>query len=77
MSIELTPQQHQALTAQADYPPRVRDPATDMTYVLVPADLYQRFQTLLDNDDPCLMEPLLAELAPEDWEDPANYEGRP
>lgn len=77
MSIELTPQQHQALAVQADYPPRVRDPATNTTYVLLPAEVFERMQTLLDNDDPRLMEPLLAELAPEDWEDAANYEGRP
>ena len=36
MSIELTPQQHQALGAQGSAPPRVADPRTHITHVLVP-----------------------------------------
>ncbi len=77
MSIELTEQQRNALAAESEFPPRVLDPANQTTYVLLPADLYQRIRTLLDADDVRLMHPLLAELAPEDWEDLANYEKRP
>jgi hypothetical protein len=77
MSIELTEQQHQALTRESESPPRVIDRMTNTTYVLVRADLYQKIQALLDEDDVRLMEPLLAELSPEDWEDVAHYENRP
>jgi hypothetical protein len=36
MSIQLTPQQQQALDAQKDSPPRIVDPRTNTTYTLVP-----------------------------------------
>lgn len=77
MSIELTEQQLQALAQEPQSPPRVIDRATNTTYVLLRADLYERVQTLLAEDDVRSLEPLLAELSPEDWEDPANYANRP
>jgi hypothetical protein len=77
MSIELTEQQQQALQRDSERPPRVIDPATNTAYVLLRADVYQKMQALLDDEDVRLMEPLLAELAPEDWEDLAHYENRP
>jgi hypothetical protein len=76
MSIELTEHQQQALTRQTESPPRVIDRATNTTYVLVRADVYEKIQALLDDDDIRQMEPLLAELAPEDWEDLTHYENR-
>jgi hypothetical protein len=72
--IELTEEQQRALAEQTESPPRVLDPGTSTAYVLVRADLYAKWQALLDEDDVRLMEPLLAELAPEDWEDPSAYE---
>ena len=77
MSIELNEQQHQALTRESASPPCVIDPATNTTYVLVRADVYEKMQALLDGDEVRLMEPLLAELSPEDWEDLAAYEKGP
>jgi hypothetical protein len=77
MSIELTEQQQQALAREPESPPRIIDRATNTTYVLVRADVYEKIQVLLDEDDVRLLEPLLAELAPEDWEDLAHYENRP
>jgi len=50
-------------------------PPTPPTFVC--ADLYQRIQALLEEDDVRLMEPLLAELSPADWGDAANYDNRP
>ncbi len=35
MSIQLTPQQQQALDTQKDSPPRVIDPRTNTNYILV------------------------------------------
>jgi hypothetical protein len=77
MSIVLNEQQQQALTRESELPPRVIDPATSTTYVLVRADVYEKMQALLEGDDVRLMEPQLAELSPEDWEDPAAYEKGP
>jgi hypothetical protein len=77
MSIELTEQQRQALARSSESPPRVLDPVTNTTYVLLRADVYAKVQALLGDDDVRLMEPLLAELSPEDWEDASNYGPRP
>jgi len=76
MTLELTEQQHQALTQVSRSPVSVLDRATNTTYVLVRADIYQKIQSLLEEDAVSSMEPLLAELCPEDWEDSSNYENR-
>jgi hypothetical protein len=73
--IELTEQQRQEL--HGSEPAKARDPQTNETYVLVRTDLYERLRTILDGDDARLMEPLLAELDAEDWEDASAYEGKP
>jgi hypothetical protein len=73
--IELTEIQRQAL-AEADSPPEIVDPTTQEKYVLIRRDLYERLKSLLE-EDVRLMEPLLAELDPEDWEDASAYEGKP
>jgi hypothetical protein len=74
--IELTVEQQQALDQQAGLL-RVVDPRTSAAYVLLRLDLFERMQRLLDEDDVRHLEPLLAELAPEDWEDASNYDARP
>jgi hypothetical protein len=49
--IELTPEQRRALTEPG--PPRVRDPETKQTYVLVREELYERFRPeLVDRPAP-------------------------
>ncbi len=68
MSIELTEQQREALTHESESPPRVIDRKSNLTYVLIPAEAYQRMRAVLDEDDVRYMEPHLAELSPEDWE---------
>jgi len=75
--IELTEQQQQALHAGTGEPPRVANPATNEKFVLIPEDLYDKMQALLGEDEPRQLEPLLAELSPEDWEDASNYETKP
>jgi len=50
MSIQLTPQQQQALDTQKDSPPRVLDPRTNTTYVLVPEVDYEAFRELLEEE---------------------------
>ena len=50
MSIQLTPQQQQALDAQEDSPLRVIDPRTNTTYILVPEADYEAVQELLEDE---------------------------
>ena len=52
MSIELTENQCRILASPAEWPPRVIDPTTNTTYVLVPADAYQRLEANLDDEIP-------------------------
>jgi hypothetical protein len=53
MSIELNEQQQHALDTVRDEPPRLVDPRTNESYVLVRADVYDRLRALLvDNDLP-------------------------
>ncbi|HEV8711235.1 MAG TPA: hypothetical protein VGX03_00195 [Candidatus Binatia bacterium] len=50
MNIELTPQQQQALDTQESGPPRVIDPRTHTTYVLVPEVDYEAIRELLEDE---------------------------
>ena len=73
---ELSRELRQSLTATPDGPLEVVDPVTKKSYVLVSADVYQRVQALLGDEGDAAgeMSGLLANLAPEDWEDAANYD---
>jgi hypothetical protein len=72
--IELNEEQRQEL-AQPE--PIAIDLLTRQKYVLVRKELYDRFKTVLEEDDVRLLYPLLAELDPEDWEDASAYQGNP
>ena len=48
--IELTEQQQQAIKAQKGEPPRVFNPGTNETFVLVPTDAYDRMKAALEAD---------------------------
>ncbi len=50
MSIQLTPQQQKVLDTQEDNPPRVIDPRTHTTYVLVPEVDYEAIRELLEDE---------------------------
>lgn len=50
MNIELTPQQQQALDTQKDGPPRVIDPRTNTTYILVPEVDYEAIRELIEDE---------------------------
>lgn len=72
--IQLTEEQCQALAAET--PPRVIDPVTKKSYILVPVEVYEQMKRVFE-DDVRGMQHLLADLAPEDWEDIGNYESKP
>jgi hypothetical protein len=50
MSIELTPQQQKALDTKEESPPRVVDPRTNTTYILVPEVDYESIRELLEEE---------------------------
>jgi hypothetical protein len=73
MSIRLNEEQAQAFDAQTEGPPRVLDPRTNKTYVLLPVEQYERVRALLESEcDVREAYPLMdAVAAKEGWEDPA------
>lgn len=73
MSIELS-EQHLDAVAKGE-PFRFIAPKTQMEFVVLRADVYDRVKELVAGDDvdPETMYPLLAEIVPEDWEDPSVY----
>ena len=48
--IELTDQQQQALTVQAETPPRIVNPRTNERFVLVREDIYETAREILEAD---------------------------
>jgi hypothetical protein len=56
-------------------PFRFIDPKTNVEFVVLRADVYVRAKALVAGDEvaPEAMYPLLAEIAPEDWEDASAY----
>ncbi len=50
MAIELTEQQQLSLDAPGEVPPRLIDPRTRATYVLIPEGDYQEIRELLEDD---------------------------
>ncbi len=75
--IELTEQQHFVIAGNEREPIPVIDPHSKSQYVLVPSDMFDRWKSIVDEDDARLMSPLLANLDPEDWEDVSAFERRP
>ena len=74
-TIQLTPEQHDVVGQSGIGMARVVDPVSNKTYVLVEERLFQQLRQHLGSDDadPDALYPLLAELDPEDWEDPSVY----
>jgi hypothetical protein len=71
--IELTREQHRAMELRGESPPRVRDPETRITYVLLREDAYGRLKSLLaaEEFDPDEALPALQEaVAEDDADDP-------
>lgn len=50
MTVELTPQQQQAIDATGKSPPRFVDPRSNAAYVLVPEADYESIRALLEED---------------------------
>jgi hypothetical protein len=71
--IELTEQQAQALKSAESIPPRVVDPLTKETFVLLRADEYERLKEYEYDDSPWTREELKAlaweRVKHEDWDE--------
>ena len=50
MSIQLTPQQQHALDTEKDSPPRIIDPRTNTSYILVREVDYESIRELLEDE---------------------------
>jgi hypothetical protein len=50
MSIQLTPQQQKVLDSQEDTPPRVIDPRTNTSYILLREADYESIRELLEDE---------------------------
>jgi hypothetical protein len=82
MIIELTPAQQEALRHNS-HPPRLRDPKTGTSYVLVREELYERLKSLLSIDSIYTTAEMLDRvMAEDDANDPylvelqQRYQGR-
>jgi hypothetical protein len=73
MSIQLSEDQGKALDSEVEVPPRVVDPRTNRTYVLVPTEQYDRMRALLEEElDIRGAYPLMDAVASkEGWDDPS------
>ena len=75
MAIELTEQQRQALAQCSETPLAVVDPINNVTYVLIRAEVYQRFKEAVAQDEEIQsvreMYPHICDVMKDDWEDPA------
>ncbi len=74
MTPQLTDDQRQAIEQVGGSPVYVVDPATNVSYVLLRAEDYEKLKAPTDPDDVSSLYPLLADIAPEDWEDLSHYE---
>ena len=68
--IELTQQQHEALSQNGAEPVRAIDPATKAEYVLIRAELYDRLKSLLADDLPDTSALMNEVMADDDAKDP-------
>ncbi|MBI3408919.1 MAG: hypothetical protein HY040_11245 [Planctomycetes bacterium] len=68
--IELTPQQHDILTRNGKDVVRALDPGTNVEYVLLRAELYDRFREMLNDDLPGTATLINEVMAADDANDP-------
>lgn len=71
--MNLSEDQQEAI--RSGVPVRFTDPELQLECVVVRADIFDRVRAIINrtDSDPEQVYPLLAELSPEDWEDPSNY----
>ena len=74
MTIQLTEEQWQSIQGAPEAPPRVSDPAHNENFVLLKAEVYERFKSLFE-EDPVTQEERNSQLQQfgkrAGWDDPA------
>jgi hypothetical protein len=76
MTPTLTEDQRHATQEHGGAPIYMVDETTQITYVLMRAEEFEKMRTLSEDDETSSMYPLIADISPEDWEDASNYENR-
>jgi hypothetical protein len=77
MTPRLNDELRQAVIDNGGAPFYVVDPATNESYVLMRADQFERIKALTEGSDVDELYPLLADPAPDDWEDLSQYDRKP
>lgn len=70
---EITPEVRHAIEVSGGEPPRLVDPETNTTYVLLKADIYERIRALIEPDDglqPDEMASVMWDVMKDEWDDP-------
>jgi hypothetical protein len=76
MNLQFTDDIRQAIEAAGGSPVYIADPTTNVSYVILRAEDFAKMKAESESDDASSMCPLLADIAPEDWEDAGHYETR-
>ena len=73
MTPKLTEEQRRAIEGRGGTPVSVVDDATNATYMLLRTEQYEKLKALTEGNEAEAMDPLLADIEPEDWEDASRY----
>jgi hypothetical protein len=73
MNSKLPDDLRQVVSEHGNAPIYLVDEASKASYVLLPAEQYERLKARVGDIEADSMYRLLAEISPEDWEDASNY----
>jgi hypothetical protein len=77
MTPKLSDDLRQAIKEHGGGPLYVVDPDTNDGYVLIRAEQFERIKAVTDDGGVEAMYPLLADIEPDDWDDPGLYDRKP
>jgi len=76
MTPTLTADQRHAIQEHGGAPIYIVDEITNISYILLRAEEFEKMKTRSEVDEVSSMYPLIDDVSPEDWEDISNYENR-
>ena len=77
MTTKLADDLRQALAKCGGTPLHLVDTTTGASYVLMPANQFEKFKAIAEGDEIETMYPLLADIEADDWEDISHYDRKP
>jgi hypothetical protein len=77
MTTKLSDDLRQAIEKEGGNPVHVVDAATNVHYVLIRADQYEKIRANTGVEEVEAIYPLLAEIEPDDWEDLSHFDHKP